>query len=400
MQYTLQELKQHWFSRVYEVYGIFKDFFGEAYVDLQGLPPDESYKEILQNYTEDGIHYNIAYTSENPLPATPFILVWWPAVTVTNEYGKSVDIQDLFAKIVLNCRGEIPDSEHGFRLNRSTYSLTQYKSDYLHSHISSIPRNPAEFQRPCLGRGPIQNTIHSLKGAYDPDLWMLFCQELSMYVTVESLAGIPYKKLESIGGTKDKNQSFSFRAGDKIECSSYDTPSLNDYKNFIYYYLKNGNLKFSFHDGCFSIGMSCYDFLVDISNSFIDYFNKFLSAKYPIKKLFYYGIIERKTVCDGFIYSDDSTRSYGPPMSNIGRHVCWFKGQDITLKVFNNEKKAITEKAVILNFKLATAFLQAILTILNFRYNKNKKDNEHSTQNQSDKPGDSSPSPCQAVRYI
>lgn len=399
MVFTLQELQHYIYSKVYEVYDIFKDFFGEAFVDLQGVASESYLKDLYHTNTADGVLYSFDEPPRLNIPDPPFILVWWPTVTVTNEYDKSVDIDDLFAKIPITLKGCLPSHTVGFKLNRSTYSMLQYRSNYLHSHIYEIPKNPSEFLKPCLGRGPINNTINSLYMDFDRDLWLLFCQELSMYVTVESISGVPYRRLENIGDKRNAEQRVTFEAANRKLTERTDPLKINDLKNFIYYYLKNGNLKFSFQDGCYSLGMSHYDFLVDISNSFIDYFNQFLSSKYDKKVLISECILTKRIANNGIIYSEYRDGSPGPFMGNIGKHVCYFKGKDITLKVYDDKKEDTPNFALILSPAVASSALQHILTILNFRIKKHDKDNRNfPIKEQSG--GSSSSSPCQAVCYI
>ena len=61
------------------------------------------------------------------------------------------------------------------------------------------------FRLPCLGSGPIRRTITLLQ--IDMDLWQLYCR-IDNYMQTESIKGIPYIKLESLGpnGLQQKQQ--------------------------------------------------------------------------------------------------------------------------------------------------------------------------------------------------
>lgn len=214
MQYTINELRQKLSTDVLNVYEVFKNYFGEENVDLQDIPDEERVVDMIYACTDitnietsfpieisDADYDSIASRFRS---AKPFILVHWPTVTVTNEYNRSITIKDLYAKIKLDCEGRIPTENRGFLLNRATYSVEQWVSSYMHSHIAQIPKDNLErFQEPCLGSGPIIDTINSLKAditeGFDEIRWMLFCEELSRYVTVESIAGVPYNHLENVG---------------------------------------------------------------------------------------------------------------------------------------------------------------------------------------------------------
>ena len=122
-----------------------------------------------------------------------FILVHFPHVRVTNEHNRFVDINHLWAKVKVMYNGTMIGK---FTLNRSEYTMLHISSGYLHSHISSIPTNDfTSFQNPCTGSGPINGTISTLNRDYDVDMWIMFCLELSKYLTVESVARRPYNYL-------------------------------------------------------------------------------------------------------------------------------------------------------------------------------------------------------------
>ena len=120
-----------------------------------------------------------------------FILVHFPHVRITNEHDRYVDINHLWAKIKITSEGTMNGN---FTLNRSEYQAIHFMSNYMHSHVSSIPRDDlTRFMSPCTGDGPINSTISSLYREFDSDLWQLFCLELSKYVTVESISGRPWR---------------------------------------------------------------------------------------------------------------------------------------------------------------------------------------------------------------
>lgn len=402
MNYFLQELRQQLLNKVYEVYDIFKDYFGEQFVDLQDIPSEESIRELYSVYY-DGVAYRFnappAWSSANPA----HIIVWWPSVVVTNEYDKSVVITDLYAKVPITMEGMFY-SNGSFLLNRSSYSLAQYQSGYLHSHVPRISSNPESFQPPCLGTGPIKGTISSLRRKFDPTIWMLFCNELASYVTVESLTGMPYMHLEAIGGVEVLNNSFLANTDNRriidfnAFFSSYDLGS-NAIQDFTLYYLKHGHLKFNFTDGAFSVGMPYYDFIIDISNCFIDYFNANFCGKVSPGQLRISKIIESKIVGNGVICNSSSS---GPcSSSNIGKHVLYFKGRDIKLQVFQSPEEEV-QTSTLLNSDIANGILQCILTILNFRY-KTKPKNNGNTNNQpapDSEAGNHSAPIAENVRYI
>ena len=142
-------------SRVNTVYSIFQNFFGEDRTDLQGVKSKAAVMDMLESITIGELMNRLAtnftpeeweqYRNTNltNLPSgaldyilnhtnvvkrgmrlmsesKPFILVWFPHVTVTNEHDRSTEIDNLYAKIVLAYEGTI---EGRFSLNRATYTL-------------------------------------------------------------------------------------------------------------------------------------------------------------------------------------------------------------------------------------------------------------------------------------
>lgn len=366
MQYTIEELYNKVFSKVFEVYDIFKEFFGEEYVDLQGIISLEGFSS----------HYTFPWEKE---PTTidivntrqieniqshfnPFILVYWPSVTVTNEFGKSVSIQDLFAKVPVTFDGTIPYEEHGFTLNRSTYTMVQYTSNYLHSHIPRIPKDDFTiFMPPCLGTGPIRDTINSLKNEYDEFTWMLFCQELNLYVTVESISGVPYHRLETIGQNNYK-----------IHASPFTLSRLYNFRSigvcdFVKYYLENGNLKINYINGHYTLGFSMYDYIIDISNAFIDYYNKYVDhTETNLDTLYSNYVIYKVVVSNRKFYKIDHRNQVDTNV--LGKLVCIFKGEEKKLKIIDYKSEEVSS-VTILNPGIANMLARYIFLILNVRYN-------------------------------
>lgn len=404
MEYTLAELKQAIFKNVLDVYDIFVNRFGEEYVDIHGLPTDSDLDHRAE-CTKVGDRYDVSKALLKAITNSYIhhysIYVWWPKVTVTNENDRSIDIQDLYAKVTIDINGMIPYEQHGFTLNRATYPAIQFDSNYMHSHISCIPRNSfSEFQNPCLGRGPIRSTIVTLKSNNDTAMWMLFCEELARYVTVESLTGIPYKKLEQVGRYNlISNQDFALDTDDLFKCVAqlyaYQTNSLfylsNDnlrakLKEFTAYYLKHGHLKFSYRQRKFVCGMTFYEYLIDISNCFIEYYNKAL-ARNKEKKEFLYNIhvLNEVLVADSKFYKLDSNHSHYDYSRYRNSYVLTFKDKDIKLNIIEDNDTMTVQRTTVLHHNIANYILNNILKIINFRFQNGHNKNNSSFIAQADK---------------
>lgn len=381
MKDTITEIKQNIYSKVFEVYDIFKEFFGEEHVDLQGIHPEDQIPDILRAYNisyEDAEECLDAIRSRDVFSA--YILVWWPEVTITNEFGKSVDIKNLYAKIKITAQGRIPWESSGFALNRSHYPKNHFIHNYMHSHVQDIPiDNFTKFQSPCLGTGPINNTIATLKDRYDEAMWMLFCQELDLYVQVESISGHPWHRLERLSSTDRMNQVYF--------CLSYLIA--NDYynfknfigkehlSNFIKYYLEKYSPFIEFQGDSFTWGTSSFETLIGVSNAFIEYFNSYIKDAHTKQELFNKGFLFPVLV-DGIKLFTKSTRSTSFNISEyIGKLVCRFKGNDVLLEI-DDEEQIPENSTVVLKFPIVCSIVSIITEIVNFRYGKRNNNQEYS----------------------
>lgn len=368
MSHTINSLRENNYNRIADVYEIFWNFFGEQFTDV----------ELSQGRAN--------------------IYVYWPRVTVTNENDRSVTIEDLYAKVQITEEGTIPYENRGFQLVRSTFPEIQFASGYLHSHIPRFSGVP-HFQNPCLGSGPINRTIADLKNEYEEALWMLFCQELSLYVTVESLSGGPYLRMENIG---QRGKLYNFDGyNDNDDMSSSFWQCREDKKvlfmqiinTFTKYYLEHGHLSLSFVNGGFVPGMTYFDFMIDISNSFIDYYNKF-GQRDNVQELYNRSIIVECLAADGSFFENDENLSNHDYSQYEGQKVLEFKDHDILLHIEQATGEQHTEVTLLLHHQIAMHILHNILRIINYRYR-----NEHTTNNRGSN-GKTLTSTYQTVCYL
>lgn len=147
-------------------------------------------------------------------------------------------------------------------------------------------------------------------------------------------------------------------------------------KCFTVYYLKHGHLKFSYTQGKFTCGMSFFNFIVDISNCFIAYYNAEL-AKDKKKVDFFYRtkMLNDVLAADGKIYKLNSNTNTHQSRYN-GVYILTFKGENIRLKILE-DRHSTTQKTVLIHYLVAQYILDSILNIINFRftneYGKNTK---------------------------
>lgn len=410
----VEELYNSLMDKPLRVLGIFNDFFGEDKVDMQGYWSLDKFKswmniEPLSTYIPNG---NIVGMNRNDwsmyktwaitdLPGDQvekvvsvltnttvkdgigntkfnniFILVHFPHVRVTNEHDRFVDINHLWAKVKVMYNGTL---NGGFTLNRSEYTLLHIRSNYMHSHISRIPTDDfTRFQNPCTGSGPINGTISALNRDYDEDMWNMFCLELSKYVTVESIAGRPYKYLEKLG--TDNMEMGIDRFITCLSPSYYggalDTDEL---KEFVKDFINLKKLKFNYVNGSYSIGMSFIEFIVLISNEFIKWYNdQFNKERITTRftELKRRGILKECIIDNGRIYYDGGRNNVNNYAQYIGKKVCVFKGREITVDITDIAEVRNENKSIILNTQTALYILTTILKVLNYRYGRSKATHE------------------------
>lgn len=333
-----------------KVYEIFKDFFGENLVDLQGFPDLVPDSPALGESSYSG-----------------YIIVRFPHVTVTNEHDRSVDIKEVYVKLKIDHTGSLVGK---FQLSRAHFPISHIRSNYAHSHISGVPSLHNTFLDPCLGSGPINNTINSLNIDFDEDLWNLFCLELQKYVGTESISGVPYRYLEHIG--VDRHSSFV------NTYNIYYGGSLPRHYNHALYtrFLREvpfSSLKFKYHNNEWQFAMSYTKYIVLISNLFIQWFNNLPKEERESWGAWAQGMVAEYKICNNKIYTTCNTISNHSAIE--GLQICTFKGEPVKV-VVEREASAVENTVLLIIPQIANKILTDILNLVNWKYGNN--DNEPS----------------------
>ena len=387
-----------------QVLAIFNDFFGEDKVDMQGFMSVDELKSwlsvtpistyILRELLDMSMGDYNTYSSQ-PLTnlrgevldlvlnqlcseivdtigdikfSSGFILVHFPHVRITNEYNRFVDINHLYAKVKVLHNGSMNGY---FSLNRAEYTYLHISSGYMHSHVSTIPTSDfTKFQTPCTGTGPINDTISNLSNEFDSDIWRLFCLELSKYVEVESIAGTPYHRLENLGTSNMGAGENVFRVVNQLR---YEDSIKEMIKEFVPYFIKQGKLKFNYANGSYSIGMSFTEYILVISNEFIDWYNKKFNNKewkYTFSTLKRSDVLKEGIIANNKIYYENSRRNVNSCAAYNGQKMCTFKGKDVLINIVDINEVKEDNKSIILNTNIALYILSKILRVINYRYGK------------------------------
>ena len=401
----IEELYSLLMDKPNQVLAIFNDFFGEDKVDMQGFMSVDELKSWLSvtpisNYaSRESLDMSIedydTYSSQSLIDlrgevldlvldqlcsreivdyigdtrfSSGFILVHFPHVRITNEYNRFVDINHLYAKVGVLHNGSINGY---FSLNRAEYTYLHISSGYMHSHVSTIPtRDFTKFQTPCTGTGPINDTISNLSNEFDSDIWRLFCLELSKYVEVESIAGTPYHRLENLGTSNMGAGEDVFRVVNQLR---YEDSIKGIIKEFVPYFIKQGKLKFNYANGSYSIGMSFTEYILVISNEFIDWYNKKFNNKewrYTFDTLKRSDVLKEGIIANNKIYYENSRRNVNSCAAYNGQRMCTFKGKDVLINIVDINEVKEDNKSIILNTNIALYILSKILRVINYRYGK------------------------------
>jgi hypothetical protein len=391
---------------------IFNDFYGEERVDLQSMSLEEFIYELGRTEMQDIVgggsstfarssymrshrdeHLIASYSNRmhshvlteridifdryapymkefigNKWFADIPIIIHFPHVTIRNEYDRTVEVDNLWAKVPVTWEGK---GRGWFKMNRSEYDVVHMQSDYMHSHVSGIDFD-FEFRSVCTGSGPINNTMSSLTVGFDEPIWQLFCLELERYMGTESLTGGPYRRMENIGANgSNMRDNFSMEQASHVSDDHFLMETSNE---FLAYLLASNVLKFNYRNGSYGLAHTFTDTVLTISNAFINWYN----AKYratsntpDVDTLRESGIIKEAIIANGAIYDPNSnaSRDYS---QFVGRKVLTFKGHDVNL-VINGLSNGVRNVSTILNVEIIREYVWAILELLNCEYGNSRK---------------------------
>jgi hypothetical protein len=306
------------------------------------------------------------------------IIVHFPSVRVTNEYDKFVDIQDLYAKVLITPTGRMLER---FELARTTYPYAHFKAGYAHSHLPRIGRSSAgQWNHPCLGSGPICATIATLEARYDINIWGLFAFELAKYVTVESIAGTPYIRLESIGsgGYSEFDQKFKYD-------TSFGKSSEYMMDKFIKHFAQQGKFKVKFVNGQYHLGESITSFCIRCSNEFIKWYNENSrkeTGMVPMHLIYNEGILKNFIVSNGRIYNPNNY--YGTSIRDAqdveGNELFQFKGNMVKLHIIIDQSESNNE-VMLFSSQTCAVIISKVLNIVNYEYAKRNKQKRKGSPN-------------------
>lgn len=280
-----------------DIYASAVDFFGEEQVDLQRMENPTMWNHVLGSsgvshllrlfgipeglfpYTSSDFHSVLqeedkfarflslitAERLQNGTFPVYCIMVHFHDITVANENDDSTQIEDIYSSTCISYRGYHSLFNFWFR---STVSRLHYRSAYRHSHLPR-GRDP-EWNRPCLGRGPITMTMNTLQSTSDVNFWNLFWLELDKCIRVESLEGGPYTYIRDIldrGRVRNDFDCFRYTNPYRFDSSTCS----NMFDEIALRVLKSAQLQYAFRSNNICIVTPFEDFTVEVSNCALNY---------------------------------------------------------------------------------------------------------------------------------
>lgn len=331
-------------ERIKEIKSVFEEYYGEDRVDL--------WEDL----------YNPEYS----------IIIWFPIATITNEYNKKTTVKDLYVKIMVNQLGRLIGT---FGINKATYNDKEWISGYVHSHVpvlNSYREIPdiSRFNQPCLGSGPIRGTCMLLIHTFDIDRWRLFAFELDKYIHTESVAGVPYIKLESIGKSGNRTTV------NEIHTTYLDSRITNNLqrliKQFIPYLISKRPFPFNYIEGHYGIGISPERALIIVSNLFIDFVNSLPPAEaVPAASLLGSHLNRYKFVNNKLFADTDnliSTRAQESKAELNGMTMFTFKDKLVTLNIIDGPNQEESADLRLIDRGIFGNIIYLLLLVINKKY--------------------------------
>lgn len=167
-------------------------FFGKKLNEFKrGMIQEDILMLTIMNILSDTVHFIIRYKD----------------ITVENEYGKSTFIEELFVDIPI-CTSFGNKVLLAPIMTRAKFSKNHLACGYMHSHAKIIQMKfDMNWKSLCFGNGPMAGLIMNIRTGITTlkESLPMISFNMDRFVTVESLKGIPYVKLETTNSTNFYN---------------------------------------------------------------------------------------------------------------------------------------------------------------------------------------------------
>lgn len=296
------------------------------------------------------------------------ILIHFHDITVTNEFCRTTKIEDIYACVPIIPKGTIMKR---MLWCRTTTSRSHWSAGYIHSHVLNDISGIFEWISPCLGQGPICNTMSTLSESFCKDFWSLFWLELDKCIKTESLTGGPFKKLQQLDSSLNFTEcykSFDFT------CIYLRYHKYKDLINAIVLRLINDvDLKYRYHLDHIEPAVTFVDFTLLVSKMLLEY----LDTVTPETHLNYRKLLEDSVDLLSVQLSSDRSVFFGYKLGDkyiIGETIdkepsFSFKGEPVEFKMVEDldmdyQKDLLT----IVHPRMSTAILHRLTLVINNIY--------------------------------
>lgn len=399
-----------------KIYEVFQHYFGEDKVDLYTASVYSKLPKYLaielkastDLYKKSTFSNEEVYCAINNICSTleiehPYILIWYPELTITNARRESTTVKNLFIKVSISLY-DFSMAEK-FTMARSYFTFPEFRYGYVHSHAEGLSRSSLEsvisFRSCCLGSGPLNSTISNLCRPYSEDklpFWGLFCVELQKYAQVESLSGGPYRYLKRINEPQDEVR-YTLQDLDKMipTCATLENISgvLSDkqIQSFFSYIFRHRVFNYVQSNGKITFNEPLINCIVKLSREFIKWADEergHSSTPFPTRDAIKRQFLITGTVRENIINVLTSTNSVSDyhdlaeRVNEANLTLCTFKNQPIKVHVDLEELSAEDATIPLLNLPDAKYFLQTILKIINYGYIQQNNYPSHSSSGEEE----------------
>lgn len=133
-----------------------------------------------------------------------YIIIWYPEINIRNKKNQTTLIRDLYVRVPI-FMSRLPFNTMSIDLmegTRTTLSMAEYESGYLHSHLPTLRSSHCEFNHFCLGQSDVHMAVGLIntdlaKSKLDPDTFKAFLLSIQTYLEWESTETRPYTLMES-----------------------------------------------------------------------------------------------------------------------------------------------------------------------------------------------------------
>ena len=345
-----KELYKDWLRNSQLVFSAFSTTFGEENIEMRPILPYRQFLAYMEVYGTDEMHFQKLTQRD--------IVVHFPKITIRNEKGQEHTIYDLFSQTSFNGRGQFVK---GPLFKRASYTNAELLANYMHSHVPGIG-DPSEWNKCCLGGGPINTTITALRLEPTWENWLLYTVQLEQFVQVESLSGGPYRRMESTFlDSRAEVPSYDF------VCLSRDNPlnmriPIKDFKEFISYLFENlSTYGIRMSDTKYpSWNMNVLETTITLSKAFRDWYNAG-HTELTFQDLCNRGILVPCIVEGDTVVSESSQADHNS--DKIGEAVIVFKGRFYTVNVIPEELEDPNIR-MLLSQKFVTQVIHYLLLVL------------------------------------